>query len=682
MINNVVVKFRNIKNSIRKNTYLYKILIVLISVLMLTNFTLKSGFSEVSAITSQTMISPKDDFYTYVNKDWLETAKIIPGFAINSVFLEVAEQNEEKFSSILKKLLSKSSAHGTSEQRLVDFYKSIIDIKNRNAQGIAPIKRYIDAYDNATNLNELLTADLLVYEETGSAFLFSFETEINIKNRNEKILQIENLTNYLPKYIFDDEMSIKAYEKFLSTILSLSETDTEMAASNAKIIIDLEKILAKESLESNELYDMGKTNNIYKIDDINKFFPNVDMALFLKRFGYGNLANIKIKEIKKFEKSAEYFTEQSLESLKLYAKTRMLISYGKYLSQNFSDVINIFHNEIFGIETQPTLERKAIKIVANYLHDDLGILYIKNYFKEESKKCVEDMISKIIKQYKKMIHNSSWLSKPAKDKAIKKLEKMDIKVGYPNNWSNQLDDIEIRNFENGGSFFLNICEIQKRKENIAKKSINEIVNKGKWTWPVYNVNAGYDPQNNEIIFPAGILQEPFYDINASEEQNMGAIGTLIGHEISHAFDSIGSQFDENGNATVWWSTEDILAFEKRCKEFEIAYDDIKISEGVFSNGQLTLFENIADIGGMSCILNILSKKDNPNYKAFFESFARMWRLIITPTYLKNLSMVDVHSANNIRVNRTIANFEEFYKTYNVRERDKMYVSPAKRVSLW
>ncbi|MBR2735583.1 MAG: M13 family metallopeptidase, partial [Clostridia bacterium] len=320
--------------------------------------------------------------------------------------------------------------------------------------------------------------------------------------------------------------------------------------------------------------------------------------------------------------------------------------------------------------------------VSSVLSTDLGKIFVKRHFSEEAKKDTENMISKIKLSYKNKIENATWLSAQTKSKALKKLDTMKLKIGYPEQWGNAADDINIKNYDNGGSYFLNICEVCKRMISRSTKALHKPVDKTRWSMAVYEVNAYYNPQNNEIVFPAGILQSPFYDVNASDEQNMGAIGAVIAHEISHAFDSVGSKFDENGNAVNWWTDADRENFNKRCEQFITAYDGIEISKDIKSNGNLTLFENIADVGAISCMLDILSKKENADYQTFFKSWATVWRTLASYECTKQMSNFDVHSNSKIRTNRTLSNFEEFHKAFNIKQGDTMYVSPEQRVSLW
>lgn len=630
----------------------------------------------------QNKVRLQDDFYTSINEEWLKNAKIPEGEALYGTFNQISDTNEGNILNILKELSSKQNQKGTPEQKLADFYKSVIDLENRNKQGITPIKKYLDLYDNAKDLDELLEADLLTFNETGRSCLVSVSIEIDAKDSNKNILDIRGLTNHLRKHTIDSEDAQKACEKFVTKLLELSGENPEKAQIDAKEIVKLEKILSDASLEAQELYDIDKTYNIFSIEELNQLYPNLNISRVLKNMGFKDVKLLEIADVNKFKKSYEYFNEKNFNTLKLYAKTRILIYYGRYLSQDFTDALDDVNKALFGITGKTPTEKKAVRAVSGWLEDDLGKIFVQKFFSEDAKKDIENLILKIKLSYKEKIKNTTWLSEKTREKAIKKLDTMKLKIGYPEKWSDELDKADIKNYKDGGSYFANICEMQKKIMQKRNKELNEPVDKTKWHMSAYEVNAYYNSQNNEIVFPAGILQSPFYDINAPEEQNMGAIGAIIAHEISHAFDSEGSKFDENGNAVNWWTDEDRENFKKRCEKFVNAYDNLEIFKDVKSNGKLTLFENIADVGAISCMLDILSKKENPDYKKFFESWAVSWRMIASPEITKQLSKSDVHSSNKIRTNRTLANFEEFYKTFDIKEGDKMYVAPEDRVKLW
>lgn len=309
-------------------------------------------------------------------------------------------------------------------------------------------------------------------------------------------------------------------------------------------------------------------------------------------------------------------------------------------------------------------------------------MYAEQHFSPKAKKDVEQMVDQLIATYEERIKSLDWMSETTKAKAIKKLDTMIVKIGYPDKWDTTLDKVAIKTYDEGGSLFSNTFTVTKAYIDNTKAKLDKPVDRTQWVTSVYTVNAFYNALNNEITFPAGILQAPFYDINAKPEENYGAIGMIIGHEISHAFDNNGSAYDENGNANNWWTEEDFKKFEEKNQKLIEFYNAIEIIPGVFNDGQLTLSENGADLGGMAASLQVVSQMSNPDYKAYFESNAEMWKSTTTKEFAAMLSKNDVHSANKVRVNRTIVNFQEFYDTYGIKPGDGMYIAPEDRVSIW
>ncbi|MDO4199739.1 MAG: M13 family metallopeptidase, partial [Clostridia bacterium] len=624
----------------------------------------------------------QDDFYTSVNQEWLKNTQIPTGKLLNSTFNQVDELNQKNILNILKELSLKEYRKGSPEQKLSDFYKSVIDLENREKEGINPIKKYMDLYEKAASTEELLESDLFAFKETGASNFLSVQVTTDDKNSDKNILEISSLNTYLPKHTIDSEQAYTAYTRFIKRILELSGENTEQAENDAINVAKLEKELSESSLEQNELYDVDKTYNTFSLEEINKLYPNLNVASILSNMGFINVDTVKISDTNKFSRAYEYFAKKDVNTLKLYAKTRILLTYYGCLSKDFRDAKEDLNKVLYGVEGQMPIEKQAAKIVSLLLPDDLGKIFVEKYFSENAKKDIENLISKIKSTYKNKIKNVSWLSEATKEKALKKLDTMKLKIGYPEHWDNTLQDADIKSYEDGGSYFSNTCEIVKKTKDKEIEELNKPANRKKWEMAAYTVNAYYNPQNNEIVFPAGILQSPFYDVNASEEQNMGGIGAVIAHEISHAFDSVGSKYDENGNAVNWWTDEERENFNKRCEKFICAYDGLEISNNIKSNGNLTLFENIADVGAISCMLDILSTKENADYQTFFRSWATIWRTLASRECTEQLNHFDVHSHGKIRTNRTLSNFEEFYKAFDIKEEDKMYVAPEQRVKLW
>ncbi len=626
----------------------------------------------------------KDDFYAAVNKGWLENSEIPAGEATNGTLEIMAHENDVKIEKILQELLQEDHTKGSKEQKISDFYKSALDMQNRNRQGIEPIRKYLEAYAQAGSLEQLLRADIGVEAGTGRSQLLGFGIYPDPKDSGSNILYHAGLVPTMEKDIYrsKDDGKGGAYIKYMTRLLVLAGENEKTAAVDAEKMFELEKELSAAELRPQEKQDVDKTYNSYTLAELDALYPALDMKKVLKALGYKTPDKILVEDKKLLEKSAEYFSESNLEVLKIYAKLKFLFAFSKTLSEDFGKAAEDFNARVYGVEGAKTVEERAALAVQDTLPDYLGEIYVKRNFLPEAKKDVETMVGEFIGIYQNKIESLDWMEEKTKQKAIKKLETLKVKVGYPDRWPDKLKKAEIKSYEKGGSYFENLCAIRRTLAARNKRRQGMRADRSAWEAPAYMVNAYYNALNNEIVFPAGILQAPLYDVRAPKERNYGAIGVVIAHEISHAFDNNGSKFDEKGNAAEWWTEEDYKRFEEKCREIEAFYDGIEIAPGIVSSGTLTLSENIADLGGISCSLQAVSRLERPDYRAFFGAYAGLWKETASRKILEYMSTGDVHSYTKIRVNRSVVNFEEFYEAFGITEEDGMYVAPEKRVKLW
>ncbi|MGI6712390.1 MAG: M13 family metallopeptidase [Bacillota bacterium] len=624
----------------------------------------------------------KDDFYATVNKEWLDSAQIPAGEARYNTFYQLRDENENRISDILAALSQKDWPKGSKEQKLIDFYQSALDIESRNEQGIEPIRKYLQAYGEAESLEQLIQTDIAINRETGNGQLLYYYLYQDPGDSSSYIMYHLALAPTWDKDMYIDPAKKDACIKLMTRLLTLSGEDEGTALSVSKKIFALETELSENSLDPEEYYDIEKTYHVYTLEQLDSLYPNFDIKKTITDTGYQLPDRVWVDDAGLLLKSAEYFSEENLELLKDYAKFKFINNCSFTLSKEFIEAEQEFDARIYGVEGVKSDQQLAIDAVKYYMSAYLGEIYVEKYFSDQSKQDVERMIANFIKVYKQKISKLDWLGTETKERAIKKLDHLNMKVGYPDKWPKTLDNTDIKSYADGGSYFANICRIIQAKinENIVKQG--QPVDKSTWEMNVYDVNAYYNPQNNEIVFPAGILQEPFYSIDASFAENYGGIGTIIAHEITHAFDTVGRKYDEMGNAKDWWTEDDYRNFEERTKRVQEFYRGLEIVPGIENDGELTLFENIADLGAMSCCLEVLSQYDNPDYQGFFKANALIWRQTLTREMADYLSKIDVHSNNKIRVNRTVVNFAEFYKAFGINETDGMYVSPDERVGVW
>ncbi|EAZ85730.1 M13-type metalloendopeptidase [Lysinibacillus fusiformis] len=625
-----------------------------------------------------------DDFYEAINKKWLNRSTIPVGEIMGGGFPELQKQNTDKIEKIITELSGKQFAEGTKEQKIADFYSTALDTSNRNKQGIEPIQKYVKAIDDAKTLDDLVQADLTLEKELGLSSLFSFAIMNDAKNSSKNALYFTGLATGLDKnsFVSEDANAKKAYIQYMTKLLVVSGEKESAAIAFAEKIYEMEKALASVSLDPHEQGDVTKYYNPYSIEQFDNMFKTVDMKQVLKSMKVDSADKVIVFDVKLAQKGAELLTDTNLNVLKAYSKVQLLMATGGLLSDEFGDAANEFAATLYGVTGKKTDQEIAVAKTTSTMSGYLEQMYAEQHFSPKAKKDVEQMVDQLIATYEERIKSLDWMSETTKAKAIKKLDTMIVKIGYPDKWDTTLDKVAIKTYDEGGSLFSNTFTVTKAYIDNTKAKLDKPVDRTQWVTSVYTVNAFYNALNNEITFPAGILQAPFYDINAKPEENYGAIGMIIGHEISHAFDNNGSAYDENGNANNWWTEEDFKKFEEKNQKLIEFYNAIEIIPGVFNDGQLTLSENGADLGGMAASLQVVSQMSNPDYKAYFESNAEMWKSTTTKEFAAMLSKNDVHSANKVRVNRTIVNFQEFYDTYGIKPGDGMYIAPEDRVSIW
>ncbi|GKU77274.1 endopeptidase [Paenibacillus sp. L3-i20] len=625
-----------------------------------------------------------DDFYGSINKQWLNKSTISAGEFTSDGFTELQKQNNDKIEKIINELTGKQAAKGTKEQKLADFYTTALDATNRNKQGIEPIQKYLTAIDGAKTLNDLVQADLALEKEIGLSTLFRFTITGDAKNSSENALYYNGLTTGLDKnsLVKKDVKAKDAYINHITKILVLTGEKESEAKARAEKVYEMEHGLASVSLEVHEQIDINKIYNPHTIEQFDDLHIDIDMKKVLASMNIDKVDKVIVIDVKLAQKGAEFMTEANFEVLKAYSKVQLLGSTGALLSDGFREAKNEFDTALYGVTGKKTDQEIAVSNTTNTMSGYLEQIFAEKHFSSEAKKNVEQMVDNLITTYEKRIKALDWMSETTKAKAIKKLDTMIVKIGYPEKWDTTLDKVAIKTYDDGGSLFSNTFAVSTAYINNLKAELGKSVDRTKWATSVYTVNAYYNPLNNEIMFPAGILQAPFYDINAKAEENLGGIGMVIGHEISHAFDNNGSAFDENGNAKNWWTDEDFKKFKEKNQDLINFYNGIEVIPGILNDGLLTLSENVADLGGMAASLQVVSEMSNPDYKAYFENNAEIWKFTTTKEISAYLSTNDVHSANKIRANRTITNFLEFYETYGIKPGDGMYVAPEDRVSIW
>ncbi len=629
-------------------------------------------------------INERDDFYASVNKAALDSLEIKPGRTTAGTLYDLSDKSHEQVSEIIKEITSGEHKKGSKEQKITDFYNNILNVDARNKAGIAPLKKYLDLIDRAKNTDDLIKAQSVIMEEISSVPYMGFNLMIDLKDSTKYALTFGVSLSDISKDFYSNgtDKQTQAYLKYIKTLFVLSGEPEEQAAIMANECYEFEKMLSAAMMNVEDYANVDKIYNLFTMQEIKDIFSNVDIEYVFKDSKFKLEDKIGITDVGLIKAYAGMFNDNNIDTLKAYGKCLLLRSYGDAFNQEFSDASNTFTQEFFGTEGSYTKEEMASMMVQNLMPEYIGEIYAEKYFSEEAKKDVEKMVQDIISVYRERLANNTWMSEETKEKAIKKLNSIKIKIGYPDKWESDIDDVEIRSVEEGGSYFENIIN----KAKVSRQKIIDLqgknVDKNEWLLYPFTVNACYSPTSNDITFPAAILQAPMYDVNASYEQNLGGIGYIIAHEITHAFDNNGAKFDNNGNAADWWTEEDYEAFQILCDKMINFYDGQEAMAGIPMNGSLTLSENVADQGAISCITEIASMLENPDYKTLYRSMANSWVSTMPREYAQHLAQVDVHSADKIRINRTVVNQHEFYEAFDIKETDGMYVKPEDRVVIW
>ena len=624
----------------------------------------------------------KDDFYASVNKDALNTLEIKPGRVLAGTLFDLQDDSTVQVNEIIKEVTSGKWEKGTKEQKIADLYNNILDTESRNQIGVAPIVPYLEMIDKTNDVAELMNVQNIIIDKLYCAPFAVFGLTVDFKD-STKYMPVFNI--YSPNmtkdfYVSGTEPQKAAYIKYLKTVMELAGED--VTDVQLEEFYDFEKSLAENMLNTEDMNNVDEFYNIYTIDEIQELFPLIDTEKLLAVSGIKKEDRILITDIGLTEAFAEVLNNDNIDVLKTAAKLTVILSCGATLNTEFVDASNVFNQEFLGTSGTYSDDERATIIVSSVMPEYIGEIYAEKYFTEKAKQDVLKMVEDIISVYKKRIGNLTWMSDETKEKAIRKLDSMKIKIGYPDNWDSYLDDVAIKSVSDGGSYFENMLAISEASRNEMSKMQGKSVDKTQWIMYPYTVNACYSATSNDITFPAAILQPPMYDVNTSYEENLGGIGYIIAHEITHAFDNNGAKFDENGNATDWWTAKDYEEFEKLCEKMVSFYDGCESVAGVPMNGKLTLSENVADQGAVQCITEVARGLENPDYKALYHSMAKAWASTRTREYAQYAASIDLHSDEKLRVNRVVVNCEEFYKAFDIKTGDGMYVPEEERVKIW
>lgn len=628
----------------------------------------------------------QDDFYAYVDYDLLMNAEISAGNSQWSVLSETDLWISVDLYRISLELNEKQGTFekGTPEQRIADFQTTIADYKGRNKNSISAMKSYLSGIENASNTEEYIEATGELFQTYGFSSLIYFSISPDAGDSTINAAWMNQSDVVLEREIFmeeDMETYRELYRNYMKDMFILYGYDKKTAQEKMEAVYNIQYEIAKAGLSTTE---SGKPENYYNpmtLSELKALMPGVDVEHMLKSFGMENTDKWIVSDKGAVAKMSEYLCDENLETLKDFSTFIFMNDTSDYSTIEVRDLAVQYMMDKYGATGFPQDEDLDADVLLNTMSWDFGKIYVDNFFSEEMKQDIIDMTEEILATYEKRIDMQEWMSDATKEKAKKKLETMTLKIGYPDKWPESIEKVVILSASDGGLLLDNYMNQAKAAMEGYTDQLGKDVDKTEWEMTPQTVNAYYLPSANEIVFPAGILQEPFYSPEYSRAQNLGGIGMIIGHEITHAFDDHGSLYDENGNYNVWWTDEELEEFKRLQKEIETYYDNFEIESGYYVDGELTLSENTSDLGSLNCITQIIG--DNPEQlKDMYIAFAICWAEISTKEALVNALKTDTHSPAKARVNAVLSSTDGFYQAFDIQSTDEMYVPKENRVGIW
>ncbi|MBO4573675.1 MAG: M13 family metallopeptidase [Clostridia bacterium] len=633
----------------------------------------------------ETSVRIQDDLFQSVNSEWLSSVAIPSDKPAINAFEEIDVAVEEKLTEEFDRLAENYDAEGVPALKdAVLLYKKALDTNAREEAGIKPLLPLLERIKNVKSVDEfnLKSVDLML---DGVAFPFVLSVDEDVKDTTKHCLSVADPPIIIPdKSIYDKKIIrffiLSIYKKMMKKLLALTPLTKKEQKEYLSDSIKVDDSIRKLTKSPTEMADYVKLFNPMDLKDACDALKPFDFNGLMKGlYKDGVPAVINVYNPAYVKGFGSVFNERTFKAFVHWAYVGTLYSYAPALSKTISDLSKIYVNKLMGVKDNPTIKKQAYRLVSGEVFaGPVGVYYGKKYFGEKAKEDITFIAERIIAAYKDRMARNTFLAPETKEKAILKLDSIRVKMGYPDKYDEVYDSLKVSEDE---SFFDAMYRIKRTKLVASLNELNKPTDFSKWAMPAHVVNACYDPFKNDITFPAAILQKPFYGIDQSLEENLGGIGAVIGHEISHAFDNNGSHFDEKGCMNNWWKDEDFKKFEVLTEDMVKQFDGI-IYHGAKVNGKLVVSENIADNGGVGVTLEIINGLQNADYRAYFTNWGRIWRFKAKENYIKLLLRLDVHSPAELRANIAPRNFSEWYKAFDVKETDKMFIEEGKRISIW
>uniref|UniRef100_UPI004028B0FA M13 family metallopeptidase n=1 Tax=Parabacteroides distasonis TaxID=823 RepID=UPI004028B0FA len=648
----------------------------------------------INPANMDTTVAAGTDFYEYACGGWIKNNPLKPEYARFGTFDQLLENNQEQLRVLIEELSATPHEAGSVAGKIGALYAMGLDSTKLNADGVAPIKEELAAINALATKSDVSKMVATLHKE-GMAPFFALFVDADEKNSAMNIVQLYQAGIGMGDrdyYLLEDEGSAKmrdAYRAYINKLFTLAGSSPEQADAAVDAVMKIEKAIAEISYGREDLRDSQKNYNKLAYEDFKQIESPLDWDVYFESMGLAGLKELDAKQINFYKDMSKALRNTTVDEQKYYLAFNLLSAAAPYLSDDFVDADFEFYGKVMsGKQEQQPRWKRSLNTVNGALGEAVGEMYVEKYFPASSKEKMLTLVGNLQTALSERIDGLEWMSDTTKAKAQEKLAAFTVKIGYPDKWRDY-SGLEIKD----DSYWANV-----RRSNIFDMAyqladVDKPVDKSRWHMNPQTVNAYYNPTTNEICFPAAILQPPFFNPDADDAVNYGAIGVVIGHEMTHGFDDQGRNYDKDGNLIDWWTAEDAVRFTERADKLVDQYDQIIVIDTLHANGRFTLGENIADHGGLlvahQAYLNSLKGKETPapidgftNEQRFFLGYATLWGQNIRPEEIRRRTKIDPHSLGKWRVNAALRNIAPFYAAFDIKEGDPMFMAPADRVVIW
>lgn len=639
--------------------------------------------------------NPGTDFFEYAAGGWNNSHPLTPEHSRYAQFDLLTEQTQKNLRGMIEQLAEKNAPQGTIEQKIGSLYRLATDSVRRNQEDYAPIKPFLAEID-AIKSRQGVQFEVAKLLTMGIGTFFALGCEADLKDSEWNLMQLyqDGLSMGERDYYFkDDEATQKvreAFKTYVAQLFSLTGCNAEDAARNAQTVMALETKLAEDFYDAVKLRDVEGNYHKMTYRTLLEDFPGIDWGTVMLLNGIPSFENICVGQPEAIRKAEKILAEESIDDLKVYLTYKVLDNAASSLSDRFREAtFNFYQHAMSGAEQDKPRWKRGIDVVNHTLGMAIGKVYVEKYFPETSKQRMTELVRNLQHALSERIDAQKWMSPETKQKAHEKLNAFRVKIGYPDTWM----DYSKLDIDDKLSFYENLLRARRfMSDYYVEKRVNKRVDRDEWLMTPQTVNAYYNPTTNEICFPAGILQPPFFQADADDACNYGAIGVVIGHEMTHGFDDQGSQFDKDGNLSNWWTEADAKSFKERTTVMEHFFNNLEVLPGLNCNGKLTLGENIADHGGLQISFTALQNamKEHPlptldgftPEQRFFLSYGLIWGNNIREEALRQRVMTDPHSPGKLRVNGALPHIDAWYEAFHITKKSPLFVPKKERVDVW